>query len=134
MLPGILTDRMIQVRFFRFLVVGGIVAVVQFAVLAVARNYWSAGTAFTAGFGLATLTHYILNKIWALPSSRNDIVRQSGEYLLTAMVSYIINLAVFTVAHSVFGLSVMWAAVSAVPPATLVVFLLLHYIVFRARA
>lgn len=131
MFEGKLTDHATQVRFFRFVVVGGIVAVVHFAVLAIAKNYWTASTAFTAAFVSATSTHYTLNKIWALPSCRRDVGRQFGEYTLTVALSYLINIGVFTFAHSILGLGIMWAAVIAVPPATLVVFLLLNYRVFR---
>ena len=88
--------------------------------------------AFSAAFGCATATHYLLNRFWALPSARRDAGRQLGEYLLTVALSYAINLGVFKIARDVFGLSVMAAAVCAVPPATLVVFLVLNRRVFRA--
>ena len=133
MLNGKLTDRVTQVRFFRFVIVGGLVAMVQFSVLAFARNYWGANASLTAGFILATATHYGLNKIWALPSERRDTGRQFGEYMMTVLLSYLINMGVFNLAHAVLGLSMMWAALCAVPPATLAVFLLLNYRVFRER-
>ena len=106
---------------------------VHFVVLAIGKNYWTASVAFTVGFVLATSTHYGLNKMWALPSARRDVGRQFGEYMLTVAVSYLINIGMFTFAHSILGLGIMWAAVTAVPPATLVVFLMLNYRVFRAR-
>ena len=129
-----LTDRATQVRFFRFVMVGGVVAVVQFAVIAAVQNYWTPNVAFTGGFTVATLTHYLLNRFWALPSKRGDAGRQFGEYLLTVAVSYLINIGGFNFSRAVLGLSVMWSAACAVPPATLVVFLLLNYRVFSARS
>jgi putative flippase GtrA len=133
MLKAKLTDRTTQVRFFRFVLVGGGVAAVHLGVLAIAKNYWPATTAYTAGFLVATAAHYTLNKLWALPSDRCDVARQLTEYMLTVGVSYLVNLGVFTFAHSILGWGIMWAAVCAVPPATLVVFLLLNFIVFPAR-
>ena len=134
MIKGKLTDRVTQVRFFRFVIVGSVVAMTQFAVLAVAKEYWAPDVAFTAGFTVATAIHYSLNRFWALPSERRDMNRQFVEYLLTVALSYLINIGVFSLAHSILGLGVMWAAVCAVPPATIAVFLLLNYRVFRARA
>jgi putative flippase GtrA len=127
------SERATQVRFFRFVSVGGVVAATQFAVLALVRNYWNPKIAFTSAFVVATAVHYSLNKLWALPSERRDSGRQLAEYLVTVVLSYLINLGIFTFALSVLNVSVMWAALCAVPPATLVVFLLLNYRVFRAR-
>ena len=62
-----------------------------------------------------------------------DSVQQLGEYLMTAGLSYLINLSLFRLCLSVIGLSVIWSAVVALPPSTLVVFLLLNYRVFRHR-
>jgi len=100
----------------------------------VLQRGWAPAPAFSAAFAAATVTHYCLNRFWALPSERRDSGRQLGEYLLTVALSYGINLGVFKVAHDFFGLGVMAAAVCAVPPATIVVFLVLHHRVFRARA
>ena len=129
-----LSDRVTQMRLFRFLVVGGLAAVVQFVVLWALQRWWTPTLAFSASFGCSTGTHYFLNRFWALPSARRDSGRQLGEYLLTVALSYGINLCVFKIARDFIGLSVMWAAVCAVPPSTIVVFLVLNQRVFRARA
>lgn len=129
-----LSDRATQVRLVRFLVVGGVSAIVQFLVLWILQHQWTPALAFSTAFGCATGTHYFLNRFWALPSARQDSARQLGEYLLTVALSYGINLGVFKIARDILGLSVMWAAVCAVPPATLVVFLVLNHRVFRAKA
>src|SRR4051812_16954215 len=88
-----------QTRLFRFLVVGGTAAGVQFSVLALARNFWNSYAAFTLGYAFSTLVHYGLNRFWALPSQRVDTGRQFGEYLLTVALSYLINLGAFVFAH-----------------------------------
>ena len=104
---------------------------VQLSTLAVAKRLLPPDAAFTVSFVLATATHYSLNRFWALPSARRDTMQQLGEYLATAGVSYLINLGLFRVAFSLVGLGVVWSAVVALPPSTLVVFLLLNYRVFR---
>lgn len=118
-------------RFLRFLVVGGTAALVQLSTLALCKRLLPPDGAFTVSFVLATATHYTLNRFWALPSGRRDSLRQLGEYLATAGISYVINLGLFRLALSVIGLGVVWSAVAALPPSTLVVFLLLNYRVFR---
>jgi putative flippase GtrA len=128
-----LPARETQVRFVRFLVVGGSSALLQFAVLAVVRGRVRDTLAFSVSWLLSTSAHYLLNRFWALPSGRDDPGRQFGEYLLTAAVSYLITLAAFTVGHDVVHLDVMWASFWAIPPSTLIVFLLLNFRVFRAQ-
>lgn len=131
MLPKLLPSRETRIRFVRFVTVGGTAAVVQFASLAVLKRFLGPNLAFTISFVMSTTTHYLLNRFWALPSYRQDSVRQLSEYLLTAGLSYIVNLTLFKVSFNLLGFSVMWSAVIALPPSTLLVFLLLNYRVFK---
>mgnify|MGYP003346428000 FL=1 len=118
-------------RAVRFLVVGGGSAGVQFAVLALLRDRMGETPAFPLSWAISTSAHYLANRLWALPSGRTDAGRQFGEYLLAVGLSYLINLAAFKVLTTWFGLGVMWAAFWAIPPSTVVVFLILNYRVFR---
>jgi putative flippase GtrA len=129
MLPG----RETQVRFWRFIAVGGISALVQLGSLAVLKRWFTPTLAFTLSFMMSTATHYSLNRFWALPSERRDRARQLTEYLATAGLSYLVNISLFNLCLHIIGLGVMGSAVFAVPPSTLVVFLLLNYRVFRRR-
>ena len=122
-----------QMRLARFLVVGGGSAAVQFAMLAWLQTWLSATVAFSVSWIGSTAAHYLANRFWALPSARHDAGLQFGEYLITIALSFVINVVAFKVGHDAMGLSVMWAAFWAIPPSTLVVFLLLNYRVFRAR-
>jgi putative flippase GtrA len=126
-----INDRGTQGRLLRFLLTGGLAAGVQFAALAVLKRTAGPTLAFTLAFAASTATHYTLNRRWALPSARTDTRRQFGEYLLTVAVSYAINLGLFEFARRVLGLGVMSAAVIAIPPSTVVVWLLLNNRVFR---
>jgi putative flippase GtrA len=89
--------------------------------------------AFTLSFLCGTSTHYSLNRFWALPSLRTDAWRQAREYLGTAALSFVINYGLFHLCVDGFGLGKIWSMAIAVPPSTLVVFLLLNYRVFRAK-
>lgn len=133
MLANFLTDREARLRLFRFLAVGGGSALVQFGVLALLKGRMGDTLAFSISWMLSTATHYLANRFWALPSGRHDPAKQFGEYLFTIAVSWVINVAVFSACQKFFGLGLMWATFWAIPPSTIVVFLLLNYRVFRAR-
>ncbi len=120
-------------RVGRFLVVGGGSAGVQFLVLALLEGWMSETLAFSFSWIVSTTAHYLANRFWALPSTRQDAAKQLGEYLFAVALSYVINLGAFRLCTDVFGLGMMWAAFWAIPPSTVVVFLLLNYRVFRAR-
>ena len=128
-----LSDRQTQVRFARFLAVGATAFVVQVVAIKLFLLGLGTNAAFTLSFVCSTLTHYSLNRFWALPSARQDSWRQLRDYLGTVVISYLINLAVFHLCLDGFGLGKIWATAVAVPPSTVVVFLLLNYRVFRAR-
>jgi len=134
MLKRIPLDRETQARFWRYLVVGGTAYAVQVSTIALLLNWLETNWAFTVSFGCSTATHYLLNRFWALPSNRRDAVRQFGEYLGAAALSYGINFAIFRLCLDEFGLGRLWSTAVAVPPSTVVVFLLLNYRVFRLRS
>lgn len=133
MLPIKLPDRETQRRLGRFLAVGGGSAGVQFVVLAGLKGRMSETVAFSLSWVVSTATHYLANRFWALPSGRQDAAKQFGEYLFAVVLSYGINLGAFKVCTDALGMGVMWAAFWAIPPSTVVVFLILNYRVFRAR-
>lgn len=129
-----LPPRDTQRRLFRFLAVGGGSALVQVAVIALLKRWTSETVAFSISWVVSTATHYAANRFWALPSGRSDSGKQLGEYLLTVAISYAINLGAFKLCRDGLGLSVEWSTLVAIPPSTVVVFLMLNYRVFRARA
>jgi putative flippase GtrA len=120
-------------RFVRFLVVGGGSLVVQLLVVWLLRPHVAENVAFSLSWVVSTATHYFANRYWALPSTRHDAGKQFGEYLFTVAVSYVINFVAFLGIRDGLGLGVFWATALAVPPSTVVVFLLLNYRVFRAK-
>ena len=127
-----LPPRTTQIRFLRFLVVGAGSALAQVALIAVLKSHLRETLAFSISWFLSAGLHYLANRFWALPSGRSDVAKQLGEYLFALGVSYAINLGAFHFFRSLVGLSVEWATLAAIPPSTLVVFLLLNYRVFRA--
>lgn len=130
MLESLLTDRETQWRLLRFLAVGAGSALVQVAVLRTLKTRMGETLAFSISWIVSTTTHYLANRFWALPSTRNDAARQFGEYLFAVALSYLINLGAFKLLRTRFKLSTTWATLWAIPPSTIVVFLILNYRVF----
>jgi putative flippase GtrA len=130
MLDALLHDRETQLRLLRFLAVGGGSALVQIAVLRALKARLGETWAFSISWVVSTTTHYVANRFWALPSGRGDTVQQLGEYLVAVAISYVINLGAFKLLRNRFKLSATWATLWAIPPSTIVVFLILNYRVF----
>jgi putative flippase GtrA len=130
MFEAFLHDRETQLRLLRFLIVGGGTALVQVAVLRTLKRWMSETWAFSLSWVVSTATHYVANRFWALPSTRGDTAQQFGEYLIAVALSYLINLGAFKLLRHRFKLSATWATLWAIPPSTIVVFLILNYRVF----
>ena len=120
-------------RIARFLIVGGGTALLQMAIVWALKRQVPERLAFTISWVISTAVHYLANRFWALPSSRHDAGKQFGEYLFTIAVSYVINLLAFEFCRRVLGLGMEMSTLCAIPPSTVVVFLLLNYRVFRAK-
>ena len=129
----LISDRETQLRAARFLVVGGTSFCVQVAAMKLFSLGLGTNAAFTLAFVCSTATHYTLNRFWALPSARVDTWRQLREYLGASAISWVINFGVFHLCLDVIGLGQVWATAVAVPPSTVVVFLLLNFRVFRTK-
>lgn len=127
-----LPSRETQWRLFRFLVVGGSTAVLQVAVISVLKRLMPELLAFTLSWMASTAAHYAANRFWALPSARHDSSKQFAEYLLTVAISWVVNTLAYFACRNTLGMSVEWATLWAIPPSTVIVFLLLNYRVFRA--
>lgn len=127
-----LPPRATQIRLARFIVVGAGSALAQVAMIALLKSHLRETLAFSISWFLSAALHYLANRFWALPSGRSDTVKQLGEYLFALAVSYSINLGAFYFFRKIVGMSVEWSTLWAIPPSTLVVFLLLNYRVFRA--
>lgn len=126
-------DRETRWRFFRFLVVGGTSFGVQVGTMKLALLALGTNAAFVVAFVCSTATHYTLNRFWALPSTRTDAWKQLRDYAGASVVSFVINFSLFHLCHDILGLNEVWATALAIPPSTVVVFLILNYRVFRAK-
>ena len=129
MLPG----KQTQVRFFKSMIVGGIGAGVNVGAIALFATFMRPAKADNLAYAASVVTHYTLNRFWALPSSRSDTGRQFLEYLGTVVLGWAIQHACFLLGYYELHLPLVWAKVIAIPPSTLAVFFLLNHHVFRHR-
>jgi putative flippase GtrA len=120
-----------QVRFFKSALVGGAAFVVQWVVLWVLKRSIAATVAHDWAYWCSVVTHYTLNRFWALPSSRQDSGKQFLEYLGTVLVGWVIQRIGFWFFIHVVGLSIMWSNTLAIPPSTIAVLALLNLRVFK---
>jgi putative flippase GtrA len=132
MRQGTLPSRETQVRFFKSLTVGATAFVVQAVILWVLKRFLAPLTAFSCAYACSVVTHYTLNRFWALRSTRRDSGRQLLEYAGTVAIGWLIQSTVFRFCLHRLGLDIMWANFLAVPPSTIVVILILNFRVFKA--
>ena len=117
-------------RLARFLTVGATAALVQVGVMRALKGRVKETIAFSISWVISTCVHYLANRFWALPSTRTDAAQQFGEYLFAVVLSYFINLGMYKLLRGRFKLNQTWATLLAIPPSTVVVYLILSYRVF----
>jgi putative flippase GtrA len=131
MFKRLVFNRQMQLRFLKFFIVGGLGYSIALASFNCFKLVLNPNIAFTASFLLSLVTHYSLNRFWALKSIRNDTCRQLLEYLATAAIGYIISFSSFKILNMELGLSLSWSQALSQPPATIVTFFILNFWVFK---
>ena len=113
--PRSLRDRLpVNLReFVKFCLVGGSGVFVNLAVFNATLLTWQLVTGhmgLTAsyvanglGFVVSVMTNYYLNRRWTFRST-GSVPAEFSKFLLVSLVAYVVNLAIFTVAHTVFDL------------------------------
>ncbi len=118
-------------RLVRFCVVGGIVAVVDFGTVWLLSHLLRPLTAVSIGYFIGVTCHFLLNKFWVFQCQRSDYVRQLMQYLTVVLTSWLTTVIVVHFCLSTLTSNVLIAKLFAVPPATLVAFVLMQFFVFR---
>lgn len=88
---------------------------------------------FSLAFFIALVAHFTLSKYWTFRDGSAEWGRQIWQYLVVALISYFIQLAVFQSALSFLGLRVFGANAMAIVVGTIVGFLLMHSWVFSSN-
>jgi putative flippase GtrA len=123
-----------QERFFRllrFCLVGVTVAAIDFGIVWVLIGRIPSLVAVSIAYFTAVCCHFLLNKMWVFRCRRSDYIRQLIQYFAVVVASYAITIMIVHLCLSTFTTNVLIAKLFALPPATLVAFLLMQFFVFR---
>jgi putative flippase GtrA len=112
-------------------VVGGTVAVVDFSTVWFLSHILQPLVAVSIAYFVGVICHFLLNKFWVFQCRRSDYVRQLMQYLTVVLSSWLTTVATVQLCLSTITHNILIAKLFAVPPATLVAFLLMQFFVFR---
>ena len=109
---------------------GATVAALNFVALWILVHFFGPRVSFSIAFLIALAAHFTLSKFWTFRDRSAAWGRQIPQYLLVAMISYLIQLSIFQSAMSFLGLRVFGANALAILVGAAVGFLLMHAWVF----
>jgi putative flippase GtrA len=120
-------------RFLRFATVGGSVAVIDFAGVAIISHFLRPLVSVTIAYFIAVCCHFLLNKFWVFRCHRSDYAKQLIQYSVVILTNWLITITVVHLCLSTFTSNVLIAKVFAIPCATMCNFLLMPLVVFRSH-
>lgn len=112
---------------------GAAVAALNFVSLWIFVHIFGPKVSFSLAFLIALAAHFTLSKFWTFRDRSVEWGRQVWQYLIVALISYFIQLAVFQSAMSFLGLRVFAANAMAILVGAVVGFLLMHSWVFASN-
>jgi putative flippase GtrA len=118
-------------RLVRTAVVGGAATVVDFGTAWWLRHLVQPLIAVSISYFVAVTCHFLLNKFWVFRCRRNDYARQLVQYGTAVLASWLMTVSTVQLCLSTFTNNILFAKLFAIPPATLVGFVLMQLIVFR---
>jgi len=111
--------------------VGGTVAVIDFSAVWLLGHFLHPLVAVSIAYFVGVSCHFLLIKFWVFRCRRSDYIRQLMQYLTVVLFSWLTTVAVVHLCLSTFTQNILIAKLFAVPPATLVGFVLMQFFVFR---
>ena len=120
-------------RFLRFCIVGATVAAIDFTLVWLLSSRIPPLVAVSVAYLTAVCCHFLLNKMWVFRCRRSDYMRQLMQYFAVVVASWLTTITIVHFCLSGFTTNVLIAKLFAVPPATLVAFLLMQLFVFRKQ-
>ena len=117
--------------FFRFGIVGVLVFGIDFAALWLFKHFVPRLVAVSLAYFLAVAIHFSLNKWWVFRAQANVRGMELARYVLTVLVCWLCTVGVVWLALRFATNNVFVAKLLAIPPATLLSFLLMQRFVFR---
>jgi putative flippase GtrA len=117
--------------FAKFCVVGALVAGVDFCALWGFQTFLPKLLAVSLAYFIAVATHYALNKWWVFRAQPNVRALEVARYVLTVLVCWLCTVGVVWLALRFVSSNIFVAKLLAIPPATLLSFVLMRRFVFR---
>jgi putative flippase GtrA len=118
-------------RLVRFCVVGGTVAVVDFSIVWLLSHFLQPLISVSIAYFVGVTCHFLMNKFWVFQCRRSDYGRQLMQYFTVVLSSWLTTVAIVCLCLSTITHNILVAKLFAVPPATLVAFVLMQLFVFR---
>ncbi|HEY0455677.1 MAG TPA: GtrA family protein [Verrucomicrobiae bacterium] len=119
-------------KLIRFGLTGGVVFCVD-VLLVWAFSRWFAPTvAVTLAYALAVALHFCLNKWWVFGSFERAMGREIWRYLIVVFACWACTISIVQIVMAWIYPNVVIAKILAVPPSTLLGYLLMRSFVFRA--
>lgn len=112
---------------------GATVAFIDFSLVWILSRSLSPMIAVSISFVTAGSCHFLLNKLWVFRCGRTDYAKQVGQYVLAVTGSGLTTVGVVRLSLLTITSNVLLAKLIALPPATLVGFVLLRFVVFTSR-
>jgi putative flippase GtrA len=117
--------------FAKFCVVGALVAGVDFGALWLFHLFLSELLAVSLAYFVAVATHYGLNKWWVFRATAKVRAGEVVRYVLMVIVCWLCTVGVVWLALRFVSSNIFVAKLLAIPPATLLSFVLMRRFVFR---
>jgi putative flippase GtrA len=121
-------------RIIYFLIVGALVCGVDFGMLSVLKRLLPAMAAVSIAYFTAVATHYALNKWWVFGSRHPVRIGELARYVVTVVACWICTVGIVWLMLRAFTSNIFVAKLAALPPTTLVSFVLMRTFVFAHHA
>jgi putative flippase GtrA len=118
-------------RFLRFCIVGATVAAIDFGLVWLLSGRMPPLVAVSIAYFTAVCCHFLLNKRWVFQCRRSDYLRQLVQYSAVVVASWSTTILIVHFCLAGLTSNLLIAKLFALPPATLVAFLLMQLFVFR---
>ena len=106
-------------------------AVVDFSTVWWLSHFLQPLISVSIAYFVAVTCHFLLNKFSVFQCRRNDYVRQLLQYLTVVLSCWLTTVLIVQLCLSTITHNILLAKLFAVPPATLVAFVLMQLFVFR---
>jgi putative flippase GtrA len=115
----------------KFCVVGALVAALDFGALWLFKQFMPRLLAVSLAYFIGVSTHFCLNKWWVFGARANLHAAELARYILTVLACWLCTMAIVSLALRFITENIFIAKATAIPPTTILGFLLMRFFVFR---